>query len=61
MIGLTIGQAFDGTAQPFLWATAGCAALSLAIVLLTEPKRLFAGVDEEARSQALHPTPPPEI
>ena len=61
MIGLLIGQAFDGTAQPFLWGTAGCAALSLAIVLLTEPKRLFAGVDQGAQAEALHPTPPPEI
>jgi DHA1 family bicyclomycin/chloramphenicol resistance-like MFS transporter len=44
-IGLLIGRAFDGTAQPFLWGIAGCAAASLVIILLTEPKRLFAGVD----------------
>jgi len=44
-IGLLIGQAFDGTAQPFLWGMAGCASLSLIIILLTEPRRLFAGVD----------------
>jgi len=47
-IGLLIGQAFDGTAQPFLWGTAACATLSLAVVLLTEPRRLFAGVDRSA-------------
>ncbi|MBA3512018.1 MAG: hypothetical protein H0T81_08965, partial [Sphingomonas sp.] len=60
-IGLIIGQAFDGTAQPFLWGTAGCAALSLMIVLLTEPKRLFAGVDQRGQAEALNPAPPPEI
>ena len=61
LIGLAIGQAFDGTAQPFLWGTAACAALSLVIVLLTEPKRLFAGVDKEAQARAMEPCPPPEI
>jgi DHA1 family bicyclomycin/chloramphenicol resistance-like MFS transporter len=60
-IGLMIGQAFDGTAQPFLWGMAGCAAISLVIVLLTEPKRLFAGVDMEAQARAMEPCPPPEI
>jgi DHA1 family bicyclomycin/chloramphenicol resistance-like MFS transporter len=45
-IGLLIGQTFDGTVQPFLWGTAACATLSLLLVLLTEPRRLFAGVDE---------------
>jgi len=30
------------------------------IVLLTEPKRLFAGVDKEAQAEALRPTPPPQ-
>ena len=60
-IGLMIGQAFDGTAQPFLWGMAGCAAISLVIVLLTEPKRLFAGVDKEAQARAMEPCPPPDI
>jgi DHA1 family bicyclomycin/chloramphenicol resistance-like MFS transporter len=61
LIGLLIGQAFDGTAQPFLLGTAGCAAISLVLVLLTEPKRLFAGVDKDAQARALQPGPPPEI
>ena len=47
-IGLLIGQAFDGSAQPFLWGVAGCATLSFVIILLTEPRRLFAGVDRGA-------------
>jgi DHA1 family bicyclomycin/chloramphenicol resistance-like MFS transporter len=45
-IGLLIGQAFNGTPQPFLWGMAGCATLSFVVVLLTEPRRLFAGVDQ---------------
>ena len=41
-IGLLIGQAFDGTATPFVIGTAVCAIASFVLVLLTEPKRLFA-------------------
>ena len=43
MIGFVIGRSFDGTVDPFLWGTAASAALAFCIVLLTEPKRLFAG------------------
>jgi DHA1 family bicyclomycin/chloramphenicol resistance-like MFS transporter len=46
LIGLFIGRAFDGTATPFLIGTAACAAGAFVLVLLTEPKRLFAGVEE---------------
>ena len=60
-IGLLIGQAFDGTAQPFLWGMAGCAALSLVIILLTEPRRLFAGVDRSNGAGPIAPAVPPEI
>jgi DHA1 family bicyclomycin/chloramphenicol resistance-like MFS transporter len=42
-VGYTIGQAYDGTALPFLWGTAVCAAITFVIAVLTEPKRLFAG------------------
>jgi DHA1 family bicyclomycin/chloramphenicol resistance-like MFS transporter len=55
-IGLLIGQAFDGTAQPFLWGMAGCAALSLIVIILTEPKRLFAGVEIAAGAKETVPT-----
>ena len=41
--GYAIGQAYDGTALPFLWGTATCAALAFVLAVLTEPKRLFAG------------------
>ncbi len=47
-IGFLIGQAFDGTPQPFLWGMAGCALVSFVLVILTEPKRLFAGPEVQA-------------
>jgi DHA1 family bicyclomycin/chloramphenicol resistance-like MFS transporter len=61
LIGLAVGQAFDGTAQPFLWGVAGCACIAFMTVLLTEPKRLFAG---PVRRETIPPEaaePPPEI
>jgi DHA1 family bicyclomycin/chloramphenicol resistance-like MFS transporter len=42
VVGFMIGQAFDGTATPYLVWTAACAALGFAAIVLTEPKRLFA-------------------
>ncbi|MDQ3074094.1 MAG: multidrug effflux MFS transporter [Pseudomonadota bacterium] len=45
LIGLVIGQSFDGTQQPFLIGFAGCGLAGLVIVLLTERGRLFAGID----------------
>jgi DHA1 family bicyclomycin/chloramphenicol resistance-like MFS transporter len=61
LIGLLIGQAFDGTAQPFLWGTAACAGLSLIVVLLTEPRRLFAGVDRNKDAEPVAASVPPEM
>jgi DHA1 family bicyclomycin/chloramphenicol resistance-like MFS transporter len=61
LIGIAIGQSFDGTAQPFLWGMAGCAGIAFVTVLLTEPKRLFAG---PVRRESIPPEaaePPPEI
>ncbi|NUT00860.1 MAG: multidrug effflux MFS transporter [Sphingomonas sp.] len=43
IIGYAIGQAFDGTTLPFLIGMAACATVALVLVVLTEPKRLFAG------------------
>jgi DHA1 family bicyclomycin/chloramphenicol resistance-like MFS transporter len=61
LIGFAIGRAFDGTAQPFLWGMALCGAGALITVLLTEPKRLFAGpiARESVAPEAAEP--PPEI
>ena len=43
IIGYAIGQAFDNTVMPFLWGMAACSVAGLTLVILTEPKRLFAG------------------
>lgn len=48
MIGGLIGQSFDGTAMPFLFAAAACGSAALAIVLVTERGRLFAPSDAAA-------------
>jgi DHA1 family bicyclomycin/chloramphenicol resistance-like MFS transporter len=44
VIGLLIGQAFNGTATPFLVGVAACAAGAFLIMALTEPKKLFAPI-----------------
>ena len=43
-IGFLIGQQFDGTATPFVVGTAVCASGGFLLIVLTEPKRLFAGI-----------------
>ncbi|MEO7541435.1 MAG: multidrug effflux MFS transporter [Sphingomicrobium sp.] len=58
LIGLIIGQAFDGTARPFLWGMAVCASLAFMMVMATEPKRLFGGVKERIPTE---PCPPPDF
>lgn len=45
VLGFTIGQAFDGTATPFLIGSGLCGTTGFLIVLATEPKRLFAPLD----------------
>lgn len=61
LIGFAIGRAFDGTTQPFLWGMAACASAALAIVLLTEPKRLFAGPIRREKIPPEAAELPPEI
>lgn len=41
LIGLVIGQSFDGTQLPFLWGFALCGMISAALVIATDPRRLF--------------------
>jgi len=43
-IGFAIGQQFNGTVVPFAVGTAACAAGGFLIIVLTEPKRLFARI-----------------
>jgi len=54
-IGFLIGQAFDGTAVPFVVGTALCATGGFVLIMLTEPKRLFA------RIGGLQPDPIPPL
>ena len=44
LIGFLIGQQFNGTAVPFLVGTAACAIGGFIVIVLTEPKRLFAPI-----------------
>ena len=52
LLGMFIGQAFDGTATPFLVGVSACAVGAFILVLLTEPKRLFAPVQAGAPAQS---------
>lgn len=62
LLGLAIGQSFDGTQLPFLIGCAICGMLGLAIVLWTERGKLFAAIgqpeEEEERAEAMPPPDP---
>ena len=62
IIGFLIGRSFDGTATPYLVGTALCAVGGFALIVLTEPKRLFAPMqaDPEEREAAMESTAIPE-
>jgi DHA1 family bicyclomycin/chloramphenicol resistance-like MFS transporter len=55
-IGFVIGQQFDGTVVPFALGTAACAAGGFLLIVLTEPKRLFARIGA-ARAEIIPPVP----
>jgi DHA1 family bicyclomycin/chloramphenicol resistance-like MFS transporter len=62
LIGLFIGQAFDGTQLPFLIGGAICGSVALALVLWTERGRLFAAIGKpEEEEERAEEAPPPEI
>jgi len=44
LLGFLIGQQFNGTPVPFVVGTAVCAAVGFLLIVLTEPKRLFARI-----------------
>jgi DHA1 family bicyclomycin/chloramphenicol resistance-like MFS transporter len=62
IIGFVIGQQFDGTPIPYLVGTALCAAGGFLMIVLTEPKRLFApmAADPEEQEAAMESTAVPE-
>ena len=51
LIGFAIGQQFNGTPVPFIVGTALCAAGGFLIIVLTEPKRLFAPMQADPQEQ----------
>jgi DHA1 family bicyclomycin/chloramphenicol resistance-like MFS transporter len=61
-IGFAIGQAYDGTALPFIIGIAACSTIGFLIVVATEPKRLFASMaaDPEEQDAARESTAIPE-
>ena len=61
VIGFAIGQAFDGTVGPFLWGFALCAVAAVALVIATEPRRLFARLATDEEAERLPVPPPPEL
>ena len=62
LIGFAIGQQFDGTPVPFLVGTALCASGGFVLIVLTEPRRLFAPMqaDPEELEAARESTAIPE-
>jgi DHA1 family bicyclomycin/chloramphenicol resistance-like MFS transporter len=62
ILGFIIGRHFDGTVGPYLIGTALCATGGFIVLLLTEPKRLFAPMqaDPEEQEAARESTAIPE-
>ena len=54
LIGFMIGQAYDGTALPFLIGIAACSSAGFLIVVATEPKKMFAAIRVDTSAD---PTP----
>ena len=51
VLGFIIGQHFDGTVGPYLIGTALCAIGGFVVLLLTEPRRLFAPMEADPEEQ----------
>ena len=64
IVGFLVGQAFDGTPQPFLLGIGACATAAFLIIVVTEPKRLFAPIEadpEERPAIAKSPAVPDDL
>jgi DHA1 family bicyclomycin/chloramphenicol resistance-like MFS transporter len=62
LLGLTIGQAFDGTQLPFLIGCAICGCVALLLVLWTEHGRLLAAIGKpEEEEELAEEAPPPDL
>jgi MFS transporter, DHA1 family, multidrug resistance protein len=51
ILGFLIGRSFDGTATPFIVGTALCTSFGFLLIVLTEPKRLFAPMQADPAEQ----------
>ena len=62
LIGLTIGQSFDGTQLPFLIGSALSGTVALGLVLWTERGKLFAAIERpEVEAERAEEGPPPAL
>ena len=59
-VGFLIGQQFNGTAVPFAVGTALCASGSFLVIVLTEPRRLFAPLQTDT-IQIIEPCIPEDL
>jgi DHA1 family bicyclomycin/chloramphenicol resistance-like MFS transporter len=57
LAGFAIGQAFNGTQIPYLWGLSICGAASLALVVLTDRRRLFERLADAHGSARRDPAP----
>ena len=55
MVGLVIGQAYDGTARPFAWALLICSTLALCFVLYSEKGVLFRRLNVKPPKERIIP------
>jgi DHA1 family bicyclomycin/chloramphenicol resistance-like MFS transporter len=60
LLGLFIGQSFDGTQLPFLIGCAACGVVGLMLVLWTEKWKLFGAIERPAELERAETTPPPD-
>jgi DHA1 family bicyclomycin/chloramphenicol resistance-like MFS transporter len=51
VLGFLIGRQFNGTTLPYLIGTAACASGGFVLLVITEPKRLFAPIESDPHQQ----------
>ena len=59
VVGLLIGQAYDGTARPFAHALLICSVAAFVLVLFSEKGRLFRRLNAPGRPVPVMPPPRP--
>ena len=55
MVGLVIGQVYDGTARPFAWSLLICSTLALVFVLYSEKGKLFRRLNVQPPKERIVP------